>query len=136
MAKYGWVQSNTQKKAKPSDQLKRQVDAAFKPVLEEATAKLSPIEEPQEFNKGLHFFGKWYRNFYYVYEKMKCPPNATEEEFDYGIARLRYVGDNKFNMACFRHTGEWSDLFTHEGMTLEECVEAVKTDPWFLSNYV
>ncbi len=137
MAKgYGWFPSNTPKTVKPSEQLKRQVEAAFKPVLEEATAKLDPIEEPLSANKGLFFFGKWYRNFYYVYEKMKCPLNATVEEFDWGIARLRHIGNGKFNMAYFRHTEEWFDLFDHEDMTLEECVKAVKENPWFLANYV
>ncbi|MEM8527816.1 MAG: hypothetical protein AAGG68_24455 [Bacteroidota bacterium] len=135
MAKYGWYPS-TPKAQKPSDELKRKVEEALRPVLEEATAALLPYDESKPINQGVSFFGKWYRGFYYVYEKLKTPPDSMVEEFDVGVARMKYVGNEQFNLAYFRHTGKWEDLFTHESLSLEESVNAIKNDPWFLANYV
>ncbi|MEM0991436.1 MAG: hypothetical protein AAF847_10700 [Bacteroidota bacterium] len=135
MAKYGWYQSSP-KAQKPSDALKQQVEAAMKPILEAATAKLPPFDESKQVNQGMYFFGKWYRNFYYVYEKLKTPPNAMVEEFDYGVARMKYVGNGKFDLAYFRYTEKWEDLPMHSGLSLQEAAEAIESDPWFLSNYL
>ena len=133
MVKYGWYPSSGSSKAqKPSDTLKLKVEQALKPVIEEATAALKPYDESKDINQGIYFFGKWNRNFYYVYQKMKTPPNSMVEEFDYGVARMKYVGDQQFDLAYFRHTGKWEDIFTHAGLSLEEAVEAIKNDPWFL----
>lgn len=133
MSGYGWYKSEKPKQFKPTAAFKKKVEEAMQPVLEAATAKLSPLEKAQTMNQGVLFYGKWYRNFYYVYEKMKCPPDARIEYFDWGVARMRYVGGEKFNMAYFRHTQQWYDLFTHENMTLEACIEALNNDPWFIS---
>jgi len=43
------------------------------------------------------------------------------------FARLEYAGDEKFNMAYMRHTGQWWEIF--QELTLDECIEEIRTNP-------
>ncbi len=42
---------------------------------------------------------------------------------------MEYVGDGRFALAFMRHTGQWVELY--EGLTVDECLKAIKDDPWF-----
>ncbi len=60
-----------------------------------------------------------------------CPgPNAISPSFESKFARMEYVGNSRFNLSFLRHTGKWVELFT--GLTLDECLKAVREDPWFV----
>ncbi len=54
-------------------------------------------------------------------------PNAMSEFFESRFARLEYAGDEKFNMAYMRHTGQWWEIL--QDLTLEECIEEMRTNP-------
>jgi hypothetical protein len=36
---------------------------------------------------------------------------------------------SRFDLDFMRHTGEWVPL--HQGLTLDQCLEAIRDDPWF-----
>jgi len=59
-----------------------------------------------------------------------CPgPNAISPTFEAKFARMGYVGDGKFALSFMRHTGRWVELY--EGLSVDECLKAIKDDPWF-----
>lgn len=135
-SKYGWVfVGNTPagRTQKPTDFVKREVNNSMKPLIEKLKEKsLKPIPEPHERNHLINIYGKWYRNFYYIYQTFKCPPEGyNKEKFDMGLVRMRYVGDEKFDLAYFRHTGEWWDLPSSNNLTITEAINAIETEPWF-----
>jgi len=45
------------------------------------------------------------------------------------FARLEYAGEEKFNMAYMRHTGQWWEIF--QDLTLDECIDEIRTNPLF-----
>jgi len=69
------------------------------------------------------------RYFYFV-ATYACPgPNAISPTFEVNFARLEHTALGRFNLAHMRHTGKWHELFA--GLTLDECLKAIKDDPWF-----
>lgn len=133
---YGWVftgDTPAGRTQKPTDSVKRKVDALMQPFIQILKDEnLQPIPEPQQFNHLVDIYGKWNRNFYYIYQTYKCTPEgSTRDKFDVGFARMRYVGNEKFDLAYFRHTGQWWDLPQSTGLTTEEAIESIHTDPWF-----
>jgi hypothetical protein len=42
---------------------------------------------------------------------------------------MEYVGDNRFNLAYMRHTGQWWEVF--QGLTLDECLKTIIEDGIF-----
>lgn len=43
---------------------------------------------------------------------------------------MKYVGRQQFNLAFMRYTGQWIEEL-HNGLSLDECLEAIRTDAWF-----
>ena len=133
----GWVfVGNTPagRTKKPTEAVKQKVNILMEPFIKKLNEEcIHPIPEPQEWNHRINIYGKWYRNFYYLYETFKCPPDKgyRKEKFDVGLVRMRYVGNEKFDLAYFRHTGEWWDLPQSQDLTVEEAMKAIENDPWF-----
>ena len=133
---YGWVfvgDTPAGRTQKPTESVKRKTDISMQPFIEELKEKhLQPIPEPHDRNHLINVYGKWNRNFYYIYQTYKSPPEGyIKDKFDEGLVRMRYVGDEKFDLAYFRHTGEWVELPSSSKLTITEAIEAIKTDPWF-----
>jgi len=42
---------------------------------------------------------------------------------------MRHDGGGKFDLAFMRHTGQWVELY--QGQTVDQCLEAIRDDPWF-----
>ena len=55
-------------------------------------------------------------------------PDATTLEHKF--ARLQYLGNSRFNLAFVRPNGEWIDM-PYQDQALDECLKAIKEDPWF-----
>lgn len=123
-ATYAWVFSPTANEAQ-----KLAITKDFEPILEELKKNLQPLPEPQQFNHCIDVFSKWHRNYFYIMQKFKTGSNAIVDFFDYGIARLEYYGEGKFNLAYFRHTGQW--LTVNENISTEDAKKAILGDPWF-----
>jgi len=107
-------------------EFQRQADALVAQELRPAAVRPPPAE-PQ-FNYLVDLFTKWHgRNFYFM-ARYACPgPNALSPQFETGFARLEWVGENRFNLAYFRHTGKWWEL--RRGLTFAECLAAIREEP-------
>lgn len=74
---------------------------------------------------------KWHGSLFYFLSTYACPgPNALSPSFEAKFARMKHVGHGRFNLAFLRHNDEWVELFTDQ--TVEECLQAIQEDPWFL----
>jgi hypothetical protein len=74
---------------------------------------------------------KWHGPFYYVVGIFASSgPNAVSPSFESKLARLLYIGPDRFNLAFQRHTGQWIELY--EALPLRECLETIRDDPWFI----
>ena len=91
---------------------------------------VKPPPEGERFNYVIDIGGRWYRGYFYFFSTYACPgPNALSPTFESKFARLGYAGDGRFGLSFMRHTGQWVELFT--GLSLQECVKAIRDDPWF-----
>jgi len=91
------------------------------------------IQPPPENPKNNYVTGlstKWHGRYFYFVATYACPgPNAISPTFEVNFARLEHTALGKFNLAYMRHTGAWHELFA--GLTLDECLTAVRDDPLF-----
>jgi hypothetical protein len=75
-------------------------------------------------------YGKWYHRYFYFCATYCVPgPNATVPSFEAKFARMEYAGNNRFHLAFMRHTGQWVEMYT--GLSLDECLAAIRDDPFF-----
>ena len=119
-----WVYAPT---ATPAQKLAIEKD--FEPIIEAIKKNLQPLPEPQEYNHCIDIFGKWRGNHYSIMQKFKTGKNAMVEYFDVGLARLEYYGQDRFNLAYFRHTGQWFTIF--ENISTEDAKKTILEDTWF-----
>jgi len=117
---------NTLPKAK-KEQLLAQVRAF---VAENFTAHIQPPPKDHQFNYVTDYFTKWHGPYIVIVAKYACPgPNALSPGFDAPLARLGYFPSERFSLWARRHNDEW--LALDDGITLDECFERMKNDPWF-----
>lgn len=129
-----WVYSP--RKPKPSaipDALKTEVELRaqllVETVLKPRCVKPPPPKE-YEINYVVDVYTKWYRSYFYFCAKYATSsPRATVPFFEAKQARMEHVGDGKFNLAYFRHTGQWYE--TETGLSLEKCLDLIKNDPLY-----
>ena len=69
---------------------------------------LSEIQ-PTEFNYCVDILGKWHGNRYRFMQRYRNdrPDRYIEPEFVAPFARLEYIGQDRFDLAYFRHTERW-----------------------------
>ena len=131
--KKSWVYSAS-KGSKPS------VPAPLKAKVEQAAQEfvktvlkprhVQPPPENAQFNYIVDVYSKWYRHYFYFCAKYHVPdPNAIEPYFENKFARLEYIGNEHFNLSYERHNGQWFQIYSD--ISLDECLNAVKDDPWF-----
>jgi hypothetical protein len=130
----GWAFS-TGKKPRVSlpGTLKDEVDTQAKELIE-TVLKPRHVESPPKetrFNYITDITIKWLGSTCYFISVYACPgPNAISPSFETKFAKMEYVGDSKFALSFMRHTGQWVQIY--DCMTLEECLTAIKDDPWFV----
>jgi hypothetical protein len=91
--------------------------------------KVTPTDE--KFIYIVDIYTKWYRNYFYFYSKyISLSPKAISPFFETKFARLEYAGNDHFNLSYMRHTGQWLEIYI--GLSVDECLAAVKDDPHFL----
>ena len=75
-------------------------------------------------------FTKWHGRYFYFMAKYASPsPNRISPSFEIGFARLEFIGDNRFDLAYFRHTGKWWSVLS--GLTIDEALTLVRSDGLF-----
>jgi hypothetical protein len=129
-AKKMWV-STPVKPAKPTvpDLEKRATEIRCNALIE----RMKPqwIQPPREqWGYVGDVYGKWYRNYYYFCALYRYDsPEATQPQVELKFSRLEYAGPGTYNLAYFRHTGQWFQVF--EELSLEACLEEVEKNPIF-----
>ena len=122
-------------KAKPSkvpDALKRGLSVKANALIEEyiRPEHVKPPPKNPRFNYIEDIFTKWRgRHFYFMAKYASPAPNRISPFFEVGFARLEFIGDNKFDLAYFRHTGKWWPVFS--GLTVDEALNCVKSEGLF-----
>ena len=122
-------------KAKPSkvpDALKRELSVKADALIEKdiRPKHVKPPPRNPEFNYIEDIFTKWRGRYFYFMAKYASPaPNRISPFFEVGFARLEFMGDNKFDLAYFRHTGKWWPVFS--GLTVDEALDRVKSEGLF-----
>ena len=135
MAKRNWTWGYSPQhdpKTKPTTDLKRKVEAA---AVELNASFLTPtfVKPPPKkprFNYVIGITTQWRGRFFYFLAEYRCPgPNALSPTFTAGFARLEHMGNERFNLAYFRHTDEWWAVL--QDQSLDDCLEAIRTQPLF-----
>ncbi len=129
-----WVYSlPTPPKVAVPDDLKAEVERKGNELVETVLKPkhVKPPAEDVRLNYLTDLSTKWHGPYFNFCSTYACPgPNAISPSFESKFARMEYVGNSRFNLSFLRHTGKWVELFT--GLTLDECLKAVREDPWFV----
>jgi hypothetical protein len=121
-----WVYSPKPVKSAVSDEVKAEVEAKAKALIEKVLKPEHVKRPPKEpkFNYLTDITCKWHRGYFYFVSVYTCPgPNAISPGFEDGFARLEYAGNGKFNLAYKRHTGQWWPIGA--GLTVDDCLEQI-----------
>jgi hypothetical protein len=90
-----------------------------------------PPPKKERFNYLVDIHSKWRGHFFYFCSKYCSPgPNALSASFESSFARLQYIGSGRFNLAYFRHTGEWQEIA--QLLSLNECLSWIEGGNIFL----
>jgi len=127
----GWVYDPAgafrRSKAQVPPGIKQEVQRRAQDLID-STLKPRHIEPPPkrtQFNYLTDIHSKWQGPFFYFCSKYCSPgPNALSASFESAFARLQYAGTGRFNLAYFRHTGEWREIA--KLLSLEECLSWIE----------
>jgi hypothetical protein len=101
------------------------IDAELKPK------HVKPPPKNPQWNYLIDITCKWHGPYFYLLGVLACPgPHALSPTFESKLARLLYVGPDRFNLAFQRYTGQWIEL--SEGLSLQKCLETIRDNPWFI----
>lgn len=110
--------------------IQQKADQLVETVLKPRYIQVPPAPDQFQHNYISDLYTKWYRHYFYFCAKYSIPnPDALMPFFEVKFARLEYTGMARFRLSFMRHTGEWSEVYA--GLTLEECLVAITTDPFF-----
>ena len=86
---------------------------------------IQPPPKKPRFNYLVDIHSKWRGPFFYFCSKYCSPgPKALSASFEAKFARLQYAGSGRFNLAYFRHTGQWWEIA--QLLSLEECLSRIE----------
>jgi len=123
-----WTPSKTDKPKVPDD-LKKEVQTKADDLVANVLKPLyiQPPPEGSEWNYPIDIWTKWNRSFFYFTSTWANPgPNRIAATFESPFARMEYIEDGRFNLAYFRHTGKWVEIFTD--LSMNECLKLIAED--------
>jgi hypothetical protein len=111
---------------KPPDELKQEVSKKAEAILDEwRQLYIKPVPKNYKWNYLIQLHGRWRGNYFTFGGTYACPhPDAISPTFDTGFARLEYLGQSKFNLAYFRHTGKWWQ--TEQAISLASALKMIR----------
>ena len=119
------------KKPVPAD-LQHEVERRAQALID-STLKPRYIQPPPrktELNYLVDLHARWRGPFFYFCSRYCSPgPRALSPFFESKFARLQYAGDERFNLAYFRHTGQWWEIA--QLLSLEECLSEIEAGGLF-----
>ena len=128
MVRGQWVYVGGQAGSKPSAAEKRAITVACERFIDDVLKPRFLLEvRPTEFNYCVDIFGKWHGTRYRFLQRYRNdrPDRYSEREFVAPFARLAYVGRDRFDLSCFRHTEKWWPV--DRGVTLDEALALLET---------
>jgi len=100
------------------------IDSTLKP------RHIQPPPQKAELNYLVDISCKWRGPFFYFCSQYCSPgPRALSPFFESKFARLQYAGDERFNLAYFRHTGQWWEIA--QLLSPEECLSEIEAGGLF-----
>ncbi len=112
-------------KTKLTEQVEDLIENVIKPK------HIKPPPPTQDFNYLADVYAKWYGNYFYFCATYNSSgPNAIAPSFETKFARMEYAGDNKFNLAYMRHTGQWWEIY--QNVSMQACLKSITEDPHFI----
>ena len=102
-------------------------------ALIDSTLKPRYIQPPPR-KTGLNYLVdlhvRWRGPFFYFCSRYCSPgPRALAPFFESKFARLQCAGESRFNLAYFRHTGQWWEIA--QLLSLEECLSEIEAGGLF-----
>src|SRR5262249_28331292 len=130
---WAWLPSSQGSRPGGVDEaVKVQAEARARELIEQVLKPqhVKPPPEDARSNYITDITLKWHGSSLFFLAISACPgPNAIAPSFEEKFARMRYAGGDRFDLAYMRHTGQWFEL--HQGLTVDQCLEAIRDDPWF-----
>lgn len=100
------------------------IDSSLKPRY------IQPPPRKTELNYLVDLYARWRGPFFYFCSRYCSPgPRALSPFFESQFARLQYAGGERFNLAYFRHTGQWWEIA--QLLSLEECLSEIEAGGLF-----
>lgn len=129
--KKGWAWVKTEVPGQPGEPEKSHVLELFAPYVRHLQDNLPPLEEPQRYNQAIGVEARWRGRYFTLVSIYKVAPRPSmiQDSFREGFARLTYKAPGVYDLAYFRHTGQWFTVAYD--IPLQQCFEWVKKDPIF-----
>ncbi len=103
-------------------------NALIQDFLKPTFVKRPPKDKRWNYLTGIST--KWHLSFLYFVGHYASPgPNALAPTFELKFARMEYAGDGRFNLAYFRHTGKWWQVY--EGLSLDKALKIIREEGIF-----
>jgi hypothetical protein len=116
--------------AKPTQAEKDAVEEYFRPLIETFKKKCIVKKPDKRYNYTIDIYTKWHQSNFYLCERYKAEyPDRIADEFERKFARLHYCGDDRFDIAYFRHTGQWQTV--ELSLSLAGCKALILDNPLF-----
>ena len=94
-------------------------------------AYIKPPPTNPEMNYIIDIWTRWYQSYFYFCATYASPsPHALSPTFELRFARMGYIGNERFNLAYMRHTGNWNEIYFD--LSVDECMTAIRDEPYFL----
>ncbi len=114
-----WVLTASKKTITEAEKIR--LSNLFEPLINEFRKKYIETKPDTELNYIVNFHSKFYRGFFYLFAEYKSEyDNRISDGFERKFARLEFIDTNKYNLAYFRHTGQWWTV--QENVTAEHCL--------------
>ena len=129
---WGWSASSRAPGTALDAATKAHVEAKLRDLIEQVLKPrhVKPPPEDPRFNYLTDLTLKWHGSTLFLVAVYACPgPNARSPSFEDRFARLKPAGGGRFDLDFLRHTGQWVPLY--QGLTVDQCLEAIRDDPWF-----
>ncbi|MFH0825207.1 MAG: hypothetical protein V2B18_20845 [Pseudomonadota bacterium] len=121
------------KKPKVPDSMKAELSRGAQQLIDEKLrpANVKPPPPNPQFNYITDLFTKWYQSYFYFCATYACPfPDAITPTFETRFAGMGYLGQDRFNLAYMRHTGQWVELYP--SLMMDECLKSIEEEPHFI----
>jgi hypothetical protein len=109
---------------------KTQLTVMFESLITDYKKKFIEAMPNKKENYIVNFYSKFYRGFFYLCAEYKAEyENRILDGFEEKFARLEFVETNRYNLAYYRHTGQWWTV--ENNVTPEFCLECITNNPLF-----